>query len=513
MDKCLYKRHLSALKSLRLKSLSIGLLTIATAVLIPSTAQAANFLFGDKAVIGLFRGAGGLLGSSISNSGVSGIDTLAREINNAFPDYALTTQVFDSYEGNIFNFQEVGSDRGTAFLNSLSNVGAIGLVGYSAGGLSAIRTAKSQSPKPINLLVQIESYEPLTGRNNEDEILPGNVQAGINYYQSRNRFNVFGPGWDPSDLQGATNVSGSQNINVEDLLGDRSITHRTIINDSRVQNLVVQDIQEKILKDLTFDRAGQLKLDSGADFTQNILRLTPGRDSQTADVRLSESIPSDSSFQSRIEFRLPFERISDGLSFWIGPNDQPEGDNQLTLKFDPLLPSESIHSNRLLLLTPGQGSDSENSPFALNGRDPITAWVDYDSDSKQYQVFLSNTVAKPSESIFSRTIDLSALGADIYFGFRAAGDNDGQYADLLSWNLQTTNTADKSIESDAAQLAFLALTKSGTEQTDWVADLGLANKNSSESVPEPRLLFALGLVSGGLWLTRRKGSVEINKRR
>ncbi|MEM8810351.1 MAG: hypothetical protein AAGF01_30415 [Cyanobacteria bacterium P01_G01_bin.38] len=230
-------------------SLSLSLLVISVSVLIPSTVQAASFV-GERAVIGLFRGAGGLLGSLSGGSGPSGIDTLASQINTTFPNHNLTVQVFDSYQGTVFNFQEVGSPQGTAFLNQFNDAGAVGLIGYSGGGLSAIQTAKNQLPKPIDLLVQIDSYEPLTGRSQEDEVLPANVHTGINYYQRRNRYNFFRSGWDPTDLQGAKTVSGSQNINVEDLFRDRSITHRSIDDDTRLHNRILQDIATYLLPNL-----------------------------------------------------------------------------------------------------------------------------------------------------------------------------------------------------------------------------------------------------------------------
>ena len=233
------------------RAFGLSLLVISAAVLSPTTAQAANFSLGERAVIGLFRGGGNLLEPLSFDSGPSGMDTLANRITTAFPDHNLTVQVFDSYEGNIFNFQEVGSPQGTALLNQFDDIGAIGLIGYSAGGLSAIRTATSQLSQSIDLLVQIDSYEPLTGKDEEDEVLPANVQTGINYYQRRNRYNFFRPGWDLFDLGGAKSVSGSENINVEELFSDRTITHRTVDSDPRLHSRIVQDIATHIIPNLT----------------------------------------------------------------------------------------------------------------------------------------------------------------------------------------------------------------------------------------------------------------------
>lgn len=251
LSKC-FRGELKSQPSIRLmpKILGLNLLVISVAVLSPSAVRAANLSLGERAVIGLFRGGGSLLGPLSFDSGPTGMDILANRIGTAFSDHNLTVQVFDSYEGNIFDFQEVGSSQGTAFFDQFDDVGAIGLIGYSAGGTSAIRTATNQSPQPVDLLVQIDSYEPPTGRDDEDEILPANVQTGINYYQRRNRYNFFRPGWDPFDLGGARDVSGSQNINVEELFSDRSITHRTIDDDPRLHDRIVQDIATYVLPSL-----------------------------------------------------------------------------------------------------------------------------------------------------------------------------------------------------------------------------------------------------------------------
>lgn len=83
------------------------------------------------------------------------------------------------------------------------------------------------------------------------ELLPANVQTGINYYQRRNRYNFFAPGWNPMDLGGARNVSGSENINVEDVFSDRTITHRTIDDDPRLYARIMQDLATYVLPNIT----------------------------------------------------------------------------------------------------------------------------------------------------------------------------------------------------------------------------------------------------------------------
>ncbi|MEM9088300.1 MAG: hypothetical protein AAGC93_06095 [Cyanobacteria bacterium P01_F01_bin.53] len=498
-----------------LLALTAGLLPSA---LFPTTVKAASLSFGEPSAIALFRGAGGLLGSAASNAGTTGINNLASRINRDLADYALTTRVFTPYEGTVLNFNEVGSTQGTDFFNQLDDGTALGTIGYSAGGISAIRTAKNTAPKPIDLLVQIDSFEPLTGVSNEDEVLPDNVRKGINYYQERNRFNVFRPGFTPTDLQGATNVRGSENINVEERFGNRNITHRNIINNPSVQASIVEDIKNNLLGDRTFDRAGKLRLGDGASTTNNILRLTP-RNNAAAEVRLADSLASNSSFQSKVTFRLPFETIAEGLSLWIGPEDGPSAQN-LTLQFDPILPGESIQGNKIRLLTPGKDNDTKNAPFSFNDSAPITAWVEYDSETNQYSVFFNNTDNKPDNPFFTRTIDLAALGDRTYFGFSAAGSNDGQYADLLSFLIETPESFSSSLtanlieadevtktailEGSAIAPSQLALASAEQEYATLTPSFLSSSDVSAVATPEPGLLVGLGLFSGGLLLVKCK---------
>ncbi|MEO1403188.1 MAG: PEP-CTERM sorting domain-containing protein [Cyanobacteria bacterium J06635_1] len=321
------KRRAQVASRLEPGSLSLSLLVISVAVLIPSTVQAASFV-GERAVIGLFRGAGSLVGSLSGGSGPSGIDTLASRINTTFPNHNLTVQVFDSYQGNVFNFQEVGSPQGTAFLNQFNDVGAVGLIGYSGGGLSAIRTAKNQSPKPIDLLVQLDSYEPLTGRRREDEVLPVNVQTGINYYQRRNRYNFFRPGWDPTDLQGAKTVSGSQNINVEELFRDsasadlsvRSITHRSIDDDVRLHTRILQDIATYVLPNLTTTSLSPGLVE--ADAVPLAISPTATDSATTALTGTIASLSADADFETVPEPSLLFALGAIGGGLWLSKRQQ-----------------------------------------------------------------------------------------------------------------------------------------------------------------------------------------------
>ncbi|MBE9140982.1 hypothetical protein IQ254_27915 [Nodosilinea sp. LEGE 07088] len=403
-----------------------------------------SFVFGERALLNLFRGAGGLLGSS-GGGGGSGLDTLNSLLQSAFQDYFWSSQVFDSYTGDIFSFQEIGSQQAQAFNAQFDQVAALGIVGYSAGGLSAIRVARGQAPQAVDLVVQLDSYDPLTGSSVEDEILPVNVVKGINYYQVANRFNPFRPGFDPFDLQGARVVQGAENINAEDLLGDRGITHRTLDDSPGLQSQILRDIEVNVLQDLKFDRAGQLSLGGGAQLTNNILALTADASGGVGRALIGDTfaIDADFSFQTRFEFRLPAVD-SPGVSFWIEPvGEALVSQSSLAVAFEPLaFEAAALNANAIALLTPDLAPvplAQAQTPLDLDSGQPLTAWVDYDGLTNELAIFLGDTLTQPSTPVLSYGLDLPAItGSQATFGFQATVQGAERQSELLSWQLNTT---------------------------------------------------------------------------
>lgn len=343
----------------------------------------------------------------------------------------------------------MGSQQALGFVNQFDRVAALGTVGYSAGGLSAIRLADGLAPGAFNLLVQIDSFVPLTGTSGEDQVLPGNVAKGINYFQVANRFNPFRPGFDPFDLQGATVVQGSENINVESLFGDRGITHRTIVNDPRVQDQILQDIETHVLQDLKFDREGQLSLAGGAQLKNNILSLSPGLDGAAGGAFIAEelAIAPDFSFQTRFEFRLPPADATPapGFSFWLQPagNLPDQAVSSLSITFEPFtLQTESTGLGAIALLTPSFSQTplmQVNTDLDLASGNPLTAWIDYDGITDQLSVFLADTLSRPSAPLLTYGLNLpDIVGSRALAGFQTTTQAGEGQADLLTWDFTAT---------------------------------------------------------------------------
>lgn len=410
-------------------------------ITIPSKPQQVSL--GERAVIALFQGAGGLLGSVSSDTESTGIDAIEAQLAAAFPDYFLDAQVFSSFQGDIFNFQEVGSQQAKNYINQFDDVGGLAAVGYSAGGLSAIRLAQSFAPQRFDLVEQIDSYDPLSGSSPEDEILPGNVDQGINYYQNRNRFNTFEPDWDPTDLQGAQVVQGSENIDAEVRFNDPSLTHRTIDDNPALQAQILQDIETYVLQDLKFDRDNQLTLSGGARLENNLLVLEPDVLGEPGMALLSTPTPlePDFAFQTRFQFRMsPGTEPSPGLAFWIQP--LAEG-TPLSLTFNPLFSTpDGALSNGVSLQLPEASSQplaQAIAPLNFDSGQPITAWVDYIGAKDSLSVYLSDTLVKPTKPLLRYTLELAdVVGPTAQFGFRSAVDDQAGQADLLSWQFNSS---------------------------------------------------------------------------
>lgn len=161
-------------------------------------------------------------GFSAGSAEASGMDT-------------LNTRLQDHFSGNTgfssLVFPHDQADSAAIFLNAIQPPSNLVVVGHSLGGAAAVTATALSAPRVIDLLIQIDSVGVL------DEVRPANAERGINYYQISE--GLFEP-------QGATFVFGSENINVEVLFGDPSITHTSIDDHEGLHALIIQAIEDSI---------------------------------------------------------------------------------------------------------------------------------------------------------------------------------------------------------------------------------------------------------------------------
>jgi PEP-CTERM motif len=207
---------ISALK----RSIPIGLATLSLPLSVAGQAEAGLIISTDQSTepcridVVLFTGFSG-------SSGQAGLDTLSATLQSSFPN--ISSQVFGHTQGQAaFNFVND---------NQLGRCCLV-IIGHSLGGDAVIEFSNNfLNPAGIrvNLTVQIDTVGV------GDEKLPGNVNCGFNYFQIST--GLFEP-------QGAMNVMGATNINVEKLFADNSITHTSIDDDPRLHNLIINNVRD-----------------------------------------------------------------------------------------------------------------------------------------------------------------------------------------------------------------------------------------------------------------------------
>ncbi len=159
----------------------------------------------------------------------AGMDILNEELAAAgIPNY--NGMVFDwDAKRDAVNWINMGTDDRSTLV----------LIGHSFGGNSTLQVANTFL-KPagidVDLTIQIDSVENFDRGWND--MLPTNVDVGINYYQFSTG-GIFEP-------QGETFVQGATNINAEEFFNDTSITHTSLDNDPRLHAQIELDILDNI---------------------------------------------------------------------------------------------------------------------------------------------------------------------------------------------------------------------------------------------------------------------------
>lgn len=197
----------------------------------------------DRAVVVLFAGRGEDPADPI------GLAKLNQRLQKRWGDSTRTL-----FSSQVFRHSE--EEEALNYLENFDDIGALGIVGYSWGGDSAIELAQtlesseSEVPSLIDLLIQIDSVgKGFLGDG--DEVLPEAVTKGFNFFQSNPR--VPDGSWRERleerlvvSLVEKT-VEGSTNINVEDRFDDLDITHLTIDGDRRLHRLITQRVKKFVI--------------------------------------------------------------------------------------------------------------------------------------------------------------------------------------------------------------------------------------------------------------------------
>lgn len=170
-------------------------------------------------------------GSSGETSGMEELnDLLRREFSGL------------DFTSDVFSYTQVG--LALQRVQQIPEPATIVSIGHSLGGRAAIDLAQLLGPtaqqpiggRNVDLLVQIDSVGTGLAGNTK----PIAVERGVNYYQDSMGL---------TEPQGVKQVYGSENIDVEKLLSDPTITHTNIDNNAQLHDLIVEDVHAAIAND------------------------------------------------------------------------------------------------------------------------------------------------------------------------------------------------------------------------------------------------------------------------
>ncbi len=139
-----------------------------------------------------------------------------------------------TYNGMVFGYNQ--RQQAFDFINGVSDIDQLFLVGHSWGGNALIRLAEQQllpNGMPVDATFQIDSVD-IFDLGLGDDVLPANVDRGFNYYQIATGL---------LEPQGEMFVLGAMNINVEVLFNDPFITHTSIDDDVRLYNEIYANMR------------------------------------------------------------------------------------------------------------------------------------------------------------------------------------------------------------------------------------------------------------------------------
>lgn len=202
-----------------------------------------------------------------------------------------------------------------------------------------------------------------------------------------------------------------------------------------------------------FSDASSLLFNGVAAANNGILRLTPAATWQAGSVFYHEAldIDSDTSFKTEFQFQISGgdgSKGSDGFTFML----QSKGSNALgsrgsglgyagvsqsvAIEFDTYK-WQDPNNNHVAVLANGDQINHlvfGTPTFNLNGGDVLNAWIEYDGLTDELEVFVSDGISQPEDSLFSYTIDLtSVLGSTAYVGFSAGTGGLANNHDILNW--------------------------------------------------------------------------------
>ncbi len=197
---------------------------------------------------------------------------------------------------------------------------------------------------------------------------------------------------------------------------------------------------------------------SASDGSRAVLRVTPSNYNQAGSVFSTNPITlgADVSFSTRFTFNFnnQLNGGADGIVFTVQTNSNNVGglgggigyqgvSNSVGIEFDNWYNSGyDIDDNHVGIDLGGNIASvlSTTSPFALDGGQDLTAWVDYNGATNLLEVRMASSNIRPVAALLSYNVNLAGvLGTpNAFVGFTSGTGAAAANHDIVNWEFRST---------------------------------------------------------------------------
>ena len=196
------------------------------------------------------------------------------------------------------------------------------------------------------------------------------------------------------------------------------------------------------------------------DGSRTVLRVTPSAQNQAGSVFSTNPITlgADVSFSTRFTFNFnnQYNGGADGIVFTVQTNSNNVGGlgggigyqgvaNSVGIEFDNWYNAGyDINDNHVGIDLSGSVASTSSiaSPFALDGGQDLTAWVDYNGATEQLEVRLASSNIRPALALLSYNVNLAGvLGTpNAFVGFTSGTGAAAANHDIVNWEFRSTSS-------------------------------------------------------------------------
>lgn len=208
----------------------------------------------------------------------------------------------------------------------------------------------------------------------------------------------------------------------------------------------------------------QLQLNGSSVLTGSALELTPAEANfQHGSAFSTTEISTTASFETTFELYIHNSTTSqpaDGVAFVLQPNsDTALGSAGSDMGYGGITPSAEVQFDvyqdfddndpsvpYVSFMEDGNNMDhlaTSEAPLKFPVYDEhVWAWINYNAETHTIAVYASNSDSKPTEPLFTYSVDLAELlgGEHTYVGFTGATGASDAVQEVLSWQLEAPGT-------------------------------------------------------------------------